>query len=544
MAERLENPYPARVPGVIELWSRKLFVITALLGIAVPFALWSVSPWFLLLLLAAIPYVAIGVTDIAQRDHSIRRNFPVIGHFRYVLESLRPEIRQYFIESDSDETPISREKRSIVYQRAKDQLDTHPFGTQEDVNRPGYEWINHSIAAREPRHDEIRIPIGEGSAARPYSASLLNVSAMSFGSLSGAAIRALNGGAKIGSFSHNTGEGGITPHHLAPGGDLVWQIGTGYFGCRTPDGDFDPEPFAEKAAYESVRMIEIKLSQGAKPGHGGILPAAKVTPEIARIRGVPLGRDVVSPPSHRAFRNPVELMEFVAKLRELSGGKPVGFKLCVGRRREFLGVCRGMLETGITPDFITVDGSEGGTGAAPLEFSNSVGMPLKEGLAFVHDALVAVGVRDRIRIISAGKVTTGFHIVVQLALGADLCNSARGMMLALGCIQAIKCNTNHCPVGVATQDPGLEKGLVSESKTHRVASFQRRTVESVYHLLAAAGLEGPGDLSPHHIFRRISDGAICSYETIYPQAPPRSLLEGGAPAELVALWDQARPDRF
>jgi len=518
--------------------------MVAIVLIAGAVALIFVTPWAGLLLVPVAAFVAVGVADMVQRRHAIRRNFPVIGHLRYFFESLRPEVRQYFVESDSEENPISREKRAIVYQRAKGQVDTLAFGTRRDVYRPGYEWMNHSLAARAPHSEETRIRIGEGSAANPYDASILNISAMSFGALSSQAILALNRGARLGGFSHNTGEGGLSPYHLEPGGDIVWQIGTGYFGTRTCDGKFSPKDFAQNAGRESVKMIEIKLSQGAKPGHGGILPGAKVTPEIAAIRGVAAGRDVVSPPAHTAFSTPVEMMQFVSELRELSDGKPVGIKLCVGSRREVFALCKAMIETGIHPDFITVDGGEGGTGAAPLEFSNSVGSPLTDGLSFVHAALTGCDLRDAIRIIASGKITTGFHIVSKLALGADLCNSARGMMFALGCIQATKCNTNHCPVGIATQNPRLSNGLDVTDKAERVRSFHARTVESLYELLGAAGLDHPAQVRPRHILRRVGVGDVRSFEEIYPGVDPGALLAGSAPAPLMRLWDEARADSF
>ncbi len=539
-----ESAYPHQVPGVIERWSRSAFVLVGIGMVAGTVALMLLTPWAGLLLMPVGAFVAIGVADMTQRRHTLRRNFPVIGHIRYVFESLRPELRQYFVESDSEENPISREKRSIVYQRAKNQLDTLPFGTRRDVYRPGYEWMNHSLAATAPRPQEIRIPIGEDNATTPYAASILNVSAMSFGALSSRAVLALNRGARLGGFSHNTGEGGLSPYHLEPGGDVVWQIGTGYFGARTCDGEFSEEEFAENARRETVKMIEIKLSQGAKPGHGGILPGAKVTPEIAAIRGVPPGRDVVSPPAHTAFSSPAGMMRFIARLRELSGGKPVGIKLCVGNRREILALCKAMIETDIHPDFITVDGGEGGTGAAPLEFSNSVGAPLNDGLAFVHQALLGSGLREGIRIIASGKITTGFHIVSKLALGADLCNSARGMMFALGCIQATKCNTNHCPVGIATQDPRLSGGLDVKDKAERVRSFHVHTVESVYELLGAAGIDDPRQIRPEHILRRVGVGDVRSYAEIYPNLEPGAMLTGSAPEPLMRLWDAARADSF
>ena len=536
---RRQAAYPARVPGFIEHWSRTSFAVTATVALALtgvlalrwPVALWS---W-----LALAPLTLLGVIDVLQQAHSIRRNFPVIGHLRYLLESLRPEIHQYFIESDSDANPISRENRSVVYQRAKNQLDTMPFGTRRDVYRIGYEWINHSLHPSEPAETAPRVSIGVGRCERPYEASLLNVSAMSFGALSKNAILALNDGARRGGFYHNTGEGGVSPYHLEAGGDLVWQIGTGYFGCRKHNGSFDPDAFQERARHDAVRMIEVKLSQGAKPGHGGVLPGEKVTREIAAIREVPVGETVLSPPAHSAFASPLELIEFIAELRALSGGKPVGFKLCVGDRRQFIAVCKAMLETGEQPDFITVDGAEGGTGAAPLEFSNSVGMPLNEGLAFVHNALVATGVRDRLRLIAAGKITTGFHIVRNLALGADLTNCARGMMFALGCVQALKCHTNQCPTGVATQDPGLTGGLVVGAKALRVQNFQAKTIGAMQELVAAAGLKNPADISPAHIFRRVSAREVVSFEQLYPCPDPGTLGRGNAPSEYQSLWDAA-----
>jgi len=541
-----KKPPHTRAPGVLELWSPRVFAVTALLanGATVGLTLLG-SPWLALLWVVVLPYTALGVYDTFQQQHSVQRNFPVIGRIRYLLESLRPEIRQYFIESDQDETPLSREKRSIVYQRAKGELDTLPFGTQRDVDRVGYEWINHSLmAVSSGGETEVRVRIGGERCEQPYESSLLNISAMSYGSLSAKAVLAMNKGAAMGGFSHNTGEGGISPYHLEHGADLVWQIGTGYFGCRTLEGAFDPDRFAQKAAGETVKMIELKLSQGAKPGHGGILPAAKVTPEIAEIRHVPLGEDVISPPTHTAFRTPVELMQFLEELRRLSSGKPVGFKLCVGSRREAFCLVKGMLETGLLPDFITIDGAEGGTGAAPLEFSNSVGMPSNEGLSFMHNALVGAGLRDRIKVLVAGKITTGFHIIKALALGADVTNSARAMMLAVGCIQAVKCNTNECPVGVTSHKKRYTRGLDVLSKAERVRSFHDKTVEAVYELIAAAGVSDPAELRPHHIYRRTGIGQIETYAEIFAPLEPNILIEGTPPAPYDRLWNAARADSF
>ncbi len=458
---------------------RRLFVMIVGAILALSVLAWFVVPQALWAWVVIAPLLAIGVYDYVQVERSIPRNFPLIGRMRYLLEFVRPEIYQYFVEADTEGVPFDRDQRSLVYQRAKKVRDTVPFGTKEDLYVAGYEWINHSMVPVHHKPEDMRITIGGAECKQPYSASLLNISAMSYGSLSRNAVLALSRGAKLGNFAHNTGEGGISPYHHEGGGDLIWQIGTGYFGCRFEDGTFSPTLFAEQAAAPNVKMIELKLSQGAKPGHGGILPAAKLTPEIAAMRRVPMGRDVLSPPGHSAFVSPIGLLEFIAKMRELSGGKPIGFKLCVGKRREFLAVCKAMHKTGITPDFITVDGGEGGTGAAPLEFSNHVGAPLFEGLIFVHNALVGYSLRSQIKVLASGKVTSGFGLVKRLALGADACYSARGMMLALGCIQALKCNSNHCPVGVATQDPYLMAGLDPTNKSNRVANFHRETIKSL-----------------------------------------------------------------
>jgi glutamate synthase domain-containing protein 2 len=460
------------------------------------------------------------------------------------MELIRPEINQYFVESNSDGRPFSRNDRSLVYARAKGDVDTLPFGTQRDVYAVGYEWINHSLAPVTPDLASQRVLVGGPSCTQPYSASMLNVSAMSYGSLSRNAILALNTGAKMGNFAHNTGEGGLSPHHLAPGGDIIWQIGTGYFGCRSRDGSFNIEEFAKRAALPQVKMIEIKLSQGAKPGHGGILPAQKLTPEIIAIRGVEPGKDVISPPAHTAFSTPRGLIEFVQRLREASGGKPVGFKLCVGKRHEFLAVVKAMLATGITPDFITVDGGEGGTGAAPAEFSDSVGTPLNDGIALVHGALVGANLRHRIRIIASGKVNTGFAIASKVALGADMCNAARAMMFALGCIQALRCNSNRCPTGVATQDPDLVAGLDVGDKSHRVARFQRETVHSFFDVLGAAGLSDPSELKPWYLQRRVSAYETRSYATIYPQIERGSLLSSPPTGIMANVWQVANADAW
>lgn len=506
---------------------RKLFIFSAITITALLIGwslIWQPAIWAFVIF---GPLFILGIYDLLQKRHTIERNFPVFGRLRFLMEDLRPKIYQYFIESDIDGTPFNRMNRSVIYQRAKKVDDTRPFGTELDVYQNGYEWLNHSIGAID--HSKLnlgpRVTVGGPACKQPYSASVFNISAMSFGSLSQNAILALNSGAKIGNFAHNTGEGGLSHYHLQPGGDIIWQIGTGYFSCRNNDGTINYEAFAERAILPQVKMIEIKLSQGAKPGHGGILPAAKVTSEIAKIRLVEMGQDVISPPYHTAFSNPIEMMYFIQKLRDLSEGKPVGFKLCVGHKSEFLAICKAMVKTGIYPDFITVDGGEGGTGAAPLEFSNSVGMPLREALAFVYDALTGFDLKKHIKIIASGKVATGFDLVKNFALGADMCNSARGMMFALGCIQALECNSNTCPTGVATQDKSLMKGLVVEDKQTRVANFQKQTVSSAIQMIGAAGLHHPDDIHRMFIYRRVSHSEIKTYAELFPYAPKGSLLK-------------------
>jgi glutamate synthase domain-containing protein 2 len=523
---------------------RQIFVLVsalAVLGIALLGLCWFPALWALFVLL---PLVLLGVYDMLQTKHAIRRNFPFLGRFRYWFEAVRPEIQQYFVESNSSGRPFSRELRSLVYRRAKNATDTLPFGTELDVYAIGYQWMNHSLCALEPPENPPRVRIGGPACEQPYEAAVLNVSAMSYGALSRNAILALNRGAKLGGFYHNTGEGGLSPYHLEGGGDLCWQVGTGYFGCRDDAGNFCAERFAERAKHPQVKLIEIKLSQGAKPGHGGILPAKKVTLEIAKIRNVPLGQDVISPPTHRAFSTPLGLCQFVAHLRELSGGKPVGFKLCLGKRREFLAICKAMVDSGIYPDFITVDGGEGGTGAAPLEFSNVLGTPLDEALVFVHNALVGVGLRQHIRVICSGKIVTGFDLAHKIAIGADLCNSARAMMFALGCIQAQKCNTNECPTGVATQDPGLVAGLVVADKAVRVRNFQHNTVKALCELLGASGLRAPSELRPWHILRRISPTEVRHYGEMYEYLKDRELLAEPVPKSFARAWRAARPTTF
>ena len=487
----------------------------------------------------------LGFVDYSQPRQAIRRNYPVLAHFRFFFEYIRPEIRQYFIEADRDELPFSRAQRSIVYQRAKGTIDKRPFGTQLDVYQPHYEWMNHSIAPTEIDSHDFRIEIGGAQCTRPYSASVFNVSAMSFGALSANAIMALNEGARRGGFFHDTGEGSISRYHREKGGDLVWEIGSGYFGCRDEQGRFDADKFAVNAALDQVKMIEIKLSQGAKPGHGGVLPGPKVTAEIAAARGVPPGTDCVSPARHSAFSTPLELMAFVGKLRELSGGKPVGVKFAVGHPWEWFGMAKAMLESGITPDFIVVDGKEGGTGAAPLEFMDYVGMPLRDGLSFVHNALVGIGVRDKVRIGASGKITSAFDMARTLALGADWCNAARGFMFAVGCIQAQSCHTGECPTGVATQDPLRQRAIVVPDKAERVASFHRNTLHALAELVAAAGLSHPSELRPHHFLRRASSDKVISLAEQYEQLAPGQLAADPASSPRFAeAWAWSSTDSF
>ncbi len=498
--------------------ARKIFFLISILTIAVISWISIYFSGILWSLVIIIPLIVLGIFDTLSKKHTIKSNFPVIGNFRYLLESIRPEIMQYFVETDTQGRPINRIFRSLVYQRAKDANDTIPFGTKMQIYNTGYEWMNHSMYASneaEINHSP-RVTIGGKDCSKPYSASILNISAMSYGSLSNRAVMAMNKGAYMGGFAQNTGEGGISQYHLKYGGDLIWQIGTGYFGCRNENGNFDVQKYRENALRPEVKMIELKLSQGAKPGHGGILPASKNTEEIAAIRGVKPHTTVYSPPSHSTFQDAKGLLDFIKILRDESEGKPVGFKLCVGKKEEFIDICEAMIETKIYPDFITVDGGEGGTGAAPVEFSNSIGMPLRDGLAFVYNTLVKYNLKKEIKIIASGKIISAFHIARILALGADLVNSARAMMLAAGCIQALKCNTNTCPVGVATQNKDLIKGLDVDDKARRVANYHDETLKSFAELIAAAGLKSHEELERKHINRRVSYSEVLTYEEIFP----------------------------
>jgi len=511
------------------------------------YTLLSGQAWLTWLLWLAL--LLLGMHDVRQTQHAILRNYPILGHMRFLLEFIRPEIRQYFIENETEATPFSRAPRSLVYARAKGQSDKRPFGTQLDVDQAGFEWLTHSMAPSTITHHPFRTTVGNSACSQPYDISLFNISAMSFGALSANAIMALNHGAKMGGFAHDTGEGSISGYHRIHGGDLIWEIGSGYFGCRDDQGRFSPERFVAQAREPQVRMIEIKLSQGAKPGHGGVLPAAKVTPEIAEARGVPLGADCVSPAAHSSFSTPTELLEFMQSLRELSQNKPVGFKLCIGHPWEWFGIAKAMQESQILPDFIVVDGSEGGTGAAPLEFSDHIGTPLQEGLRLVHNTLVGLNLRDKIRVGASGKIISGFDIARTLAMGADWCNSARDFMFALGCIQAQTCHSGNCPTGVTTQDPKRQMALVVPDKAQRVRNFHRLTLESLQELLEAAGLHGPADLRLHHFMRRINAYETRSLASLFEHVPAGALTAAAStpvslPEVFQCYWNQASAQRF
>jgi glutamate synthase domain-containing protein 2 len=518
-------------------WLNLLF----LLGIGIIAYYWHPILWALV---AVIPLIILGLYDIFQKGKNILRNYPIWGHWRYLLLTIRPQIQQYFINTDQSGRPFNKEMRDLVYQRAAKTEDNMPFGTQRDVGTPGYEWVNHSMAPTEPKIECTRVIVGGPQCQKPYSASRFNVSAMSFGAISPEAIRALNRGAKIGNFAQDTGEGGLSKYHLMEGGDIIWELGTGYFGCRTKEGNFSPKKFKEKARLDNVKMVEIKVSQGAKPSHGAILPTEKISKEISETRGIPMGQDCLSPAYHTAFSTPIELMEFVHKIRELSGGKPAGFKLCIGIRSEFMAVCKAMLETGIYPDFIVIDGSEGGTGAAPVEFSDFIGSPLNDGLIFAHNCLVGVNLRQHIRLIGSGKVVSGFDMVSKIALGADMCNSARGMMFAVGCVQSRRCHTNTCPTGVATQDPSRRFALNVDVKAPQVANFHNATMKSFLQVLGAVGLHTPEELHPHHIHRRVSEERAVSYDEIYQYLQSGQLIDGTAPQAYMRYWDQADAATF
>ena len=494
----------------------------------------------------------LGFRDLSQTKHAILKNYPVSGHLRFLFETFRPEIRQYLIESDNEKLPFSRNQRALVYQRSKGASDKRPLGTIEDTYKNGTEWLMHTInPTGHIKPEDLRVQVGGQSCLKPYSISIFNISAMSFGSLSANAIMALNKGAMMGGFAHDTGEGSVSDYHRRYGGDLIWELGSGYFGCRTSEGKFDPERFAKVASEPQIKMIEIKISQGAKPGHGGVLPAAKITPEIARTRGIPLGVDCNSPAGHSAFSSPLELMQFITQLRELSGGKPVGFKLCIGKISEWFAIIKAMLETKVVPDFIVIDGSEGGTGAAPVEFVDHVGTPMRDGLRLVHMSLIGAGLRDQIKLGVAGKIISAFDIVRACAIGADWCNSARGFMFAIGCIQARSCHTDLCPTGVATQDAMRQQALDPEDKSHRVFHFHQNTLVALGELLAAAGYSHTSQLDANTIVRRNENGVATPLGKNLLNLEPNVLLTRDAEIHLNSYfnglgdyWSQANPARW
>ena len=522
-----------------------ILVSTVLLIAFLTMSIYLSPNWYVVLFITTVLTV-MGYIDIFQKKHTIRRIYPLVGRFRYVLEDLRPKMYQYFIESDIDGRPFHRVDRSTIYQRSKHELETIPFGTQLDVYANGYEWISHSISPKpfESVNHNPRVLVGNKDCTQPYSCSLLNISAMSYGALSAQAVEAFNGGAKIGGFAHNTGEGGISPYHLKQGGDLIWQIGTGYFGCRNEDGTFNAETFEKNARIPNVKMIEIKISQGAKPGHGGILPASKNSKEIAKIRHVQPHTKIASPPYHSAFSNPIEMIQFIKRLRDLSGGKPIGFKICIGKKSEFIGICKAMIELDTYPDFITVDGGEGGTGAAPQEFSNYVGAPMIDGLAFVQNILNGLNIRQHIKIIASGKISSAFHIARAIALGADICYSARAMMMSIGCIQALLCNTNKCPTGITTHDPKLTVGLVVSDKRVRCANYHKKVIDNFIELLAAIGLDEPNEITRSLIYRRAELNKMYTYEELFPSVKVGSILEGEMPEKYIEDFENAHTDRW
>ena len=533
------------------MFSRYFAMYTAVAVLAVNTAFLLFSPYGMVWLsVVAGMLLVVGIYDLFQKKHAVLRNYPIIGHFRYMIESIRPELRQYIVERDDEKLPFSRHQRDIVYRRAKGEPEAQSFGTKVDVLDPQHRWIIHSMAPTTLASHDFRVKVG-AERKQPYSISLLNISAMSFGSLSGNAIKALNKGAQMGGFAHDTGEGSVSPYHLEHGGDLIWEIGSGYFGCRTAEGAFDPVKFSDTARMPNIKMIEIKLSQGAKPGHGGVLPAAKITQEIATTRGIPMGQDCISPAAHSAFDSPLSLMAFIQTLRTLSGDKPVGFKLCIGQPWEWFGICKAMQETGVYPDFIVVDGSEGGTGAAPMEFADHVGMPLQEGLQLVHNSLVGLKLRSKVKIGASGKIITAFDILNALALGADWVNSGRGFLFSLGCIQALGCSSGNCPTGIATQDPQRQKALVVEDKAQRVQRFHDKTLHAVMELTQAAGLNEPGDITPNHIMLREHDQTVISLsdkirsdQVAFSILQPFDPLSHTYPKIYTKWWARSATDKF
>jgi glutamate synthase domain-containing protein 2 len=530
--------------SLLQAAKRSVVLLTALIASVVAVALVPFSYGWLALLAVALPVLVLCIWDLFQRKLTLPRNYPGAAHIRWLAYDLRPYLRQYIVEGDLEGTPFSFEARNLVHARARGTEDVNPFGSEREMDEDGYHWVSHSIApASEPETDP-RIVVGNEQTARPYEASVLNVSAMSFGAISPNAIRALNLGARLGGFYHDTGEGGISSYHLEHGGDLVWEIGSGYFGCRDKAGRFDPELFRDQAQQDAVKMTEIKLSQGAKPGHGGVLPARKVTQEIAAVRHVPAWQDCVSPRAHSAFSTPVELLEFAARMRELSGGKPVGFKLCVGQPHEVMAIMKAMLKTGIYPDFIVVDGAEGGTGAAPLELSDWVGTPLIEGLVLVRNALVGSGLRRHVRLAASGKVYSGMGLARNLALGADWCNAARSFMFSIGCIQAKRCHTGTCPTGITTQDPWRQRGLVVDVQARRADRFHAKTLEALADIVASVGVTHPSDLKPHHITTRIDPAQAREMSDIHDFLDDGELTDAPDQTPYARWWRAADPDSF
>ncbi|MEE2930427.1 MAG: FMN-binding glutamate synthase family protein [Pseudomonadota bacterium] len=486
----------------------------------------------------------VGLYDLFQRQHTLLRNFPLLGRVRWLAEMLRPFFRAYIVESETEGRPFNHEQRAMVYRRAKNVSSVEPFGSHLDIEAPPYEWLAHSITAKHPENSDPRIRVGAPGTSKPYSASVLNISAMSFGSLGARAIEALNRGAAKGGFFHDSGEGGISRYHKAGGGDLVWELGSGYFGCRAKDGRFDPVQFEDTAKLDQVKMIEIKLSQGAKPGHGGVLPGAKVTPEIAEARGIPIGQTCFSPPHHTAFDTPKGLLDYVDQLRDLSGGKPVGIKLCIGNHWEFLAICKAMVETGQRLDFVVIDGAEGGTGAAPAEFLDQVGTPLRQGLVFARNALVGCGLKDDVRLAASGKQLSAFNMAASMALGADWINSARGFMFALGCVQSLKCHKNTCPTGIATSDPGRQRGLVIPDKAERIYHFHKNTVAALMEVVGAAGCTHPSELAPHHIIHRVTEDEALPAHLAYELLARDALLDAPEKTGLADAWQMAQSASF
>lgn len=524
--------------------SRNVLLVVGLVGTAGTIAIGLRHPAILWLLIVFAPMFVLALIDLFQTHHSLRRNYPASARFRWFFEWLRPFLRAYIVESDLDGRPFSHDERALVYARAKNDVSTHPFGTELDVYSDEYEWLAHSIAPSRDVEKYSRVTVGTDQCSRPYAASRLNISAMSFGALGANAIEALNMGARQGGFYHDTGEGGLSPYHLKHGGDVVWEVGSGYFGCRDKQGNFDPEHFKDRAAHDQVVMTEIKLSQGAKPGHGGLLPGAKVTAEIAKTRDVPEGEDCLSPAYHTAFSTPRELLEFAARMRDLSGGKPVGIKLCVGYPHELFAVIKAMIETEILVDFIVIDGAEGGTGAAPTELSDRVGMPLREGLILARNALVGSNLKGKIKLAASGKVNSGAAIAMNAALGADWCNAARAFMFSLGCVQSMRCHTDTCPTGIATQSKARQRGLVVPEKAARVANFQKATLDALHDIVVACGLNSPDEFTPDGLRQRISAAEMRSIDELYPFVEPGELLDGARDPRLAAWWRAADPVSF